>query len=173
MRACASNFIKNAGAAPGMKKLCKISMKLYSSLSTDFLDEARKSGYKLRVHFARKGTIMHKRVMLLPLWTILIILCGGPAVAGQMIQSDRNSGLAINAWNGAQHGTELRLHNGCQKNNPDCTWHWNNGMIVSDRDPGLAINAWNGAQHGTVLRLHNSCQPNNPDCTWDWGLLSR
>src|SRR3954454_3606949 len=111
---------------------------------------------------------MYARMALISLWTALIVLCGGPVVAGQMITSDRNSGLAINAWGGAQHGTDLRLHNGCQSNNPDCTWHWNRGMIVSDRNPNLAINAWNGAQHGTQLRLHNACRPDNPDCTWHY-----
>jgi hypothetical protein len=89
-----------------------------------------------------------------------------PGAALMMIISDRDPSLAINAWDGAQHGTVLRLHNACRPDNPDCTWHWSNGMLVSNRDPSLAINAWDGAQHGTVLRLHNACRPDNPDCTW-------
>ena len=86
---------------------------------------------------------------------------------GEMIVSDRDHNLAINAWNGAQFGTVLRLHNACKPDNPDCTWTYHNGMLISDRDPNLAINAWNGAQFGTVLRLHNACKPDNPDCTWN------
>ncbi|WP_373479198.1 hypothetical protein [Geminocystis sp.] len=84
----------------------------------------------------------------------------------KMILSNKNTSLAINAWDGAQHGTVLRLHKDCNPSNPDCTWTYKNGMFVSDKDPSLAINAWDGAQHGTVLRLHNKCVPSNPDCTW-------
>jgi hypothetical protein len=87
---------------------------------------------------------------------------------GKMISSNKNPGLAINAWDGAQHGTVLCLHNSCVSSNPDCTWTYRNGMLISDKDPSLAINAWDGAQHGTVLRLHNSCVSSNPDCTWTY-----
>jgi hypothetical protein len=90
----------------------------------------------------------------------------GGAEAGGMLISDSDPNLAINAWDGAQHGTVLRLHKGCQPTNPDCTWTYRNGMLISDSDPNLAINAWDGVQHGTVLRLHKGCQPTNPDCTW-------
>lgn len=83
-----------------------------------------------------------------------------------MLQSDRDPSLAINAWNGAQQGTVLRLTQACRSDNPDCTWTFRDGMFVSDSDPTLAINAWGGAQHGTVLQLHNACAPDNPDCTW-------
>ena len=87
----------------------------------------------------------------------------------RMIVNQRSLGLAINAWDGARHGTILRLHNGCEPANPDCTWTMlPNGMIVSDRDSRLAINAWGGAQVGTVLRLHDGCRPDNPDCTWTY-----
>jgi hypothetical protein len=84
----------------------------------------------------------------------------------KMILSNKSPSLAINAWEGAQHGTVLRLHNKCVPSNPDCTWTYKNGMFISDKNPSLAINAWEGAQHGTVLRLHNKCVPSNPDCTW-------
>ena len=87
---------------------------------------------------------------------------------GMIIVSQRNQGLAINAWGGANQGTILRLHNGCRPTNPDCTWTYQNGMLISDRDRRLAINAWGGARHGTVLRLSVDCTPNNPDCLWDW-----
>jgi hypothetical protein len=88
--------------------------------------------------------------------------------SGEMILSNKNTSLAINAWDGAQHGTVLRLHNNCVSSNPDCTWTYRNRMLISDKDPSLAINAWEGAQHGTVLRLHNKCVPTNPDCTWTY-----
>jgi hypothetical protein len=114
---------------------------------------------------------MRSRLPLVLFWTTVIAFHGGSA-AGQMITSDRDPRLAINAWDGAQHGTVLRLHDGCRPDNPDCTWHLNNGMITSDRDPRLAINAWDGAQHGTVLRLHDGCRPDNPDCTWQAQLPS-
>jgi hypothetical protein len=91
-----------------------------------------------------------------------------PSRAGEMLRSDKDPALSINAWGGAKHGAELRLHNGCTPANPDCTWTFRNGMIVSDRDPTLAINAWNGAQHGTQLRLFKGCTPTNPDCTWTY-----
>jgi hypothetical protein len=118
---------------------------------------------------------MRRRVTLFYLLTALIFLCGGPtiAVAGEMIISDGNNGLAVHAWSGAQHGSELRLNNGCRTNNPECTWHWNSGMIVNDHNPGLSIHALNGAQQGSQLRLHNACQKNNPDCTWHWGDLTK
>lgn len=90
------------------------------------------------------------------------------SAGGFMIVSARDSHLAINAWDGAVHGTVLRLHNSCQLSNPDCTWTYRNGMLLSDRNPSLAINAWDGAAHGTVLRLHNGCVPTNPDCTWTY-----
>src|SRR4051812_38439338 len=95
---------------------------------------------------------------------LLVLACSciglaAPAHAGEMLRSDKDPGLSINAWGGAKHGAELRLHNACTPTNPDCTWTFRNGMIVSDRDPSLAINAWGGAQHGTQLRLHNGCQP--------------
>jgi hypothetical protein len=94
-----------------------------------------------------------------------------PAQAQWVIESGRDRNLAINAWGGAKHGTVLRLHEDCNSNNPDCTWHvvtsrTGRHMIVSDRNPDLAINAWGGATQGTVLRLHNTCRPDNPDCTW-------
>jgi hypothetical protein len=85
---------------------------------------------------------------------------------GALLLSDRSTGLAVNAWGGAQHGTVLRLSNACTTNNPDCTWTYKDGMLLSDRDRGLAINAWGGAAHGGTLRLHNGCSPSNPDCTW-------
>lgn len=85
-----------------------------------------------------------------------------------MLFSDRNASLAINAWEGAQHGTVLRLSKDCTPNNPDCTWTYRDGMWLSDKDPSLAINAYGGAQHGTELRLANDCMSNNPDCTWTY-----
>jgi hypothetical protein len=91
-----------------------------------------------------------------------------PQSSGKMILSNKNTSLAINAWDGAQHGTVLRLHNNCVSSNPDCTWTYRNGMLISDKNPSLAINAWDGTQHGTVLRLHNKCVPTNPDCTWTY-----
>ena len=89
-----------------------------------------------------------------------------PAQAQENIVSDKNAALAINAWGGARHGAEIKLHNDCPTSNPDCTWIYRDGMLISGRDPTLAINAWGGAKHGTELRLHEECRPDNPDCTW-------
>jgi len=64
----------------------------------------------------------------LPTYHLLVVLVvlavtNVPAGAqGTMILSNTDPGLAINAWGGAQHGTVLRLHNGCRPNLPDCTW---------------------------------------------------
>ena len=91
-----------------------------------------------------------------------------PAHAGELLLSDTNQFLAINAWNGAKHGAELRLGNACKPDNPDCIWIYSRGELLSARDQNLAINAWNGAQPGTELRLHNACKPDNPDCTWTY-----
>jgi hypothetical protein len=60
---------------------------------------------------------------------VIGLLCGlmtsaAWAQSGSMIVSDRDQGLAINAWGGAQHGTELKLHNACRPDNPDCTWRY-------------------------------------------------
>jgi hypothetical protein len=87
---------------------------------------------------------------------------------GFMIQSDTNSGLAVNAFGGAFEGTVIKLHDACTITNPDCTWTYQRGMLVSDADPSLAINAWGGAAEGTVLKLTRACTPSNPDCTWTY-----
>lgn len=87
---------------------------------------------------------------------------------GKMLVSDANSGLAINAYGGAQHGTYLRLVNNCRSDISDCTWIYSKGMLLSSRNPSLAINAYGGAQHGTYLRLVNNCRPDVPDCTWTY-----
>ena len=63
---------------------------------------------------------MRLRLAFLLFWTTLTAFYGGSA-AGQ-ITSDRDPHLAINAWDGARHGTVLRLHEGCRQDNPDCTW---------------------------------------------------
>jgi hypothetical protein len=88
---------------------------------------------------------------------------------GMMILSDRDTTLAINAWNGARHGGELRLHNACRPTNPDCTWiYTTDRMLLSARDPSLAIKAWNDAKHGGDIRLSNNCSANNRNCTWTY-----
>jgi hypothetical protein len=54
---------------------------------------------------------------------VLLAVINVPAGAQEaMVHSNRDLQLPINAWGGAQHGTELKLHNGCQLDNPDCTW---------------------------------------------------
>jgi hypothetical protein len=58
--------------------------------------------------------------------------------------------LAINAYGGAQHGTTLKLHNGCSASNPDCTWTFRKGMILSDTNQALGLNAWGGAANNTT-----------------------
>jgi len=87
---------------------------------------------------------------------------------GMMILSDANSGLAMNAYGGAVHGTYLKLVNNCSSVNPDCTWTYRDGMILSDTNPRLAVNAFGGARHGTELRLVNNCTKENTDCTWTY-----
>jgi len=89
-------------------------------------------------------------------------------VGGMMILSDTNSGLAMNAYGGAVHGTYLKLVNNCSRVNPDCTWTYRDGMILSDTNPGLAVNAFGGARQGTELRLVNNCTKENTDCTWTY-----
>jgi hypothetical protein len=89
------------------------------------------------------------------------------ATRGFMIRSDRNSGLFVNAFDGAAEGTVLKLSASCAVTNPDCTWSYANGMLVSDTNPGLAIIAL-GAQEGTVLKLTAACTPANTDCTWTY-----
>jgi hypothetical protein len=91
-----------------------------------------------------------------------------PTAHGFMIKSDKNSGLAVNAWGGAADGTVLRLANNCSIGNPDCTFSYQYGMLVNDADPTLAINAWGGAAEGVVLKLSRNCTPANPDCTWTY-----
>lgn len=90
------------------------------------------------------------------------------AMHGFLIQSDRNTGLALNAWGGAAEGTVLKLSNACTRSNPDCTWTYQRGMLVSDKDPSLAINAAGGAAEGIQLKLTRACTPANPDCTWTY-----
>src|SRR5262245_52774374 len=94
------------------------------------------------------------------------VVVAPPAAQAMLILSLRDQTLAINAWDGARHGTVLRLHNGCQADNPDCLWIYRDKMLVSARNQQLAINAWGGAANGVILRLHEACQPRNPDCTW-------
>jgi hypothetical protein len=91
-----------------------------------------------------------------------------PELRGFMIKSDRNSGLAINAWGGAAEGTVLRLSDACSASNSDCTWTYLDGMLLSDTNARLAINAWGGATEGGNLRLTASCTRSNPDCTWTY-----
>lgn len=85
-----------------------------------------------------------------------------------MVKSNSYPRLAINAWEGARHGTVLRLHQDCVSTNPDCKWIYRDGMLISASNPRLAINAWEGALHGTVLRLNENCVSSNPDCTWTY-----
>jgi hypothetical protein len=91
-----------------------------------------------------------------------------PPPHGFMIQSDRNTALAINAINGAAEGVVPTLMSVCTSANSDCTWSYQHGMILSDTDPTLAINATNGAAEGTILHLTRACVPTNLDCTWTY-----
>src|SRR5260370_13647017 len=54
---------------------------------------------------------------------------------GLMITSQRNPQLAINAWNGARHGGDLRLHQGCRPDNPDCTWTYRKSVQLTYKVP--------------------------------------
>jgi hypothetical protein len=51
----------------------------------------------------------------------VVCLIGGSALAGGMILSDSNTGLAVNAYGGAKPGTTLKLVSNCTETNPDCT----------------------------------------------------
>jgi hypothetical protein len=108
------------------------------------------------------------RALVLAAMTIGVVMTGpsSSAQTRQLIVSQRNTRLAVNAWDGAKSGALLRLHNGCSTSNADCMWTFRNGMIVSERNSKLAINAWGGAKAGVLLRLSDQCQPSNPDCTW-------
>jgi peptidyl-Lys metalloendopeptidase len=80
-----------------------------------------------------------------------------------MIVNEANPNLAINAWGGAVHGGEIRVHEGCTPSNPDCQWIYLRGMFLSANNPFLAMNRWNG---DNVMRLHSGCTSDNPDCTF-------
>lgn len=86
---------------------------------------------------------------------------------GSMLISNRDPGLAINAWGGARDGTLVRLHNGCRGDNADCTWSYRGGLLVSDRAPGLAIKAVNVAD-GAQLMLTSGCQRATRGCGWSY-----
>ena len=85
-----------------------------------------------------------------------------------MLSSYRNSTLAVNAFNGAVNGRDLKLHNACDPTNPDCTWTFTKGLILSDTNLTLKINAFGGANQLGPVRLVNNCTQSNPDCTWTW-----
>jgi|GEM_PF-2296001 len=92
--------------------------------------------------------------------------------------SDRNPALAINAWGGAQHLADVKLHDACpsNKDNPDCAWTAQRAFISSDSSSnltsamrafdGFTMNAWGGAKAGTELKLTTLCTPSNLDCTF-------
>ena len=70
--------------------------------------------------------------------TTMIAVYGGVAFADMMVTSGRDPSLAINAWDGAQQGTVLRLNNACRPDNPDCTWKiQSSGSATGDRPPGV------------------------------------
>ena len=91
-------------------------------------------------------------------------------VWGDVLASNRNSKLQINAWNGARDGAELRLNEDCTAINPDCIWLFDpeTNVIMSGRDPGLVISAAesDGAVHGAVLKLRTDCTVHDLDCHW-------
>jgi hypothetical protein len=58
-----------------------------------------------------------------------------------MFVSNRDPSLAINAWDGAQHGRILRLHNECRPDNPDCTWKFADPCAQEGRAPVITIPA--------------------------------
>ena len=95
------------------------------------------------------------------------LLCAADARAGGMLVSNRDAGLAINAWGGAREGTPLRLHNGCREDNADCLWSYRGGLLISDRDPALAIKAI-GNGNGAMLVLARGCQRNQQGCGWTY-----
>ena len=106
--------------------------------------------------------------MLLCLVVLVAFARSSISYAGEMLRSDTNPTLAINALNGASEGATVGLSGICQESNPDCTWTFKDGMIVSDRNPNLAVNATNGARHLGELHLTSACTPDNPDCTWKY-----
>ena len=92
--------------------------------------------------------------------------CAWTYTSNRMLVSCRDTRLALNAWNGAKDGGELRLHQGCTPSNPDCTWTWKNGMLVSDRDPNLAIEMFMNPFGVMMVRLSNMCSPATMPCRW-------
>ena len=100
--------------------------------------------------------------------TAIIGVISNQSLAGQQIVSNTNVALWANAYNGAVNGAYVRLNIACTITDPDCTWHWVNGMIVSDRNSTLAWNAYGGAANLVYIRLVNNCTPTLPDCTWHY-----
>src|SRR5262245_65725112 len=81
------------------------------------------------------------------------VVVAPPAAQAMLILSLRDQTLAINAWDGARHGTVLRLHNGCQADNPECLWIQRDKMLVSARYQQLATNGRRGATNGVMRRV--------------------
>lgn len=127
--------------------------------------------FKSDVHALRTHTAASCSVGLWAVVSLLVLLASSTTWAGApiLISPVGNPAalLQVNAYGGAQHGTQLRVVYDCPPGNTDCTWTLlPNGMIVSDTNPTLAWNAYGGAIHGADITLVNNCQPTNTDCTW-------
>lgn len=98
-----------------------------------------------------------------------MLACAGasPVRAGDMLVSNRDHALAINAWGGAQSGAPLRLHNGCRSDNRDCLWTYRGGLLQSDRNLGLSVRA-ETVSHGAPLMLVQGCRRELRECTWTY-----
>lgn len=125
-------------------------------------EEKMKNSNQLTVH----SIIRRPKTTLL--MSALIGVIGSPSLAGQQIVSNTDVALWANAYGGANNGAFVRVVSNCTATNPDCTWHWENGMIVSDHNPALAWNAYGGAINGAFVRIVNNCTATNPDCTWHY-----
>lgn len=98
---------------------------------------------------------------------IALAVAAGPARAGDMLFSNRDRSLAINAWGGAGPNVPLRLHNGCRPDNRDCLWTYRGGLLQSDSNLGLSVRAEN-VSHGAALKLVTGCHRELRECTWTY-----
>lgn len=98
---------------------------------------------------------------------IALATVAGPAHARDILFSDRDRSLAINAWGGAVPNAPLRLHNGCRADNADCVWTYTGGLLLSGGNPPLAVRA-ETVSHGAALKLVTGCRRELRECTWTY-----
>lgn len=101
---------------------------------------------------------------------VVLALAASAALAGSaanMLVSNRDRSLAINAWGGLRDGAPLRLHNACRPDNPDCNWNYRGGQIFSTQKDGVPyfIKATD-LRHGAELVVARDCPRDARGCGW-------